>query len=135
MADIWPLASTCNTPAYIPLLTHKLLHVCLFFLKSCFCKKELIGLEILVQTHTRAGGYTGQKPSPGHTCQVFQDGVTGQPPNTDGFTIRAKDELFIFLRLTYAMGFSFECGKGGGCENRLGALILGLRSGLRFPSS
>lgn len=75
-AVLWP--PHAHTLAYVPPLTHEP-RSCVHIFLGCFCKRELIGLEVLVQTHTRARGYAGQKTSPRHTFQVFQDGVTGQP--------------------------------------------------------
>lgn len=58
---------------------------------------------------------------------VFQDGVIGElTRNADGFKMSAKDDLFFFfLKLSYAMCCSFDCGKRRVCENCLRSLIPG----------
>lgn len=66
----------------------------IIFLKSCFCKRELIGLEVFVQSHESAEGYMEQKSAPHHAIQFCQI----ESPDSDGFIIRTKDELFIFFK-------------------------------------
>lgn len=58
---------------------------------------------------------------------VFQDVVIGEfTRNADGFKISARDDLFIFLKLSYAVCLKFGCAREEGVSSASCLSFLGL---------